>query len=361
MGIHDREYARRAPEAFPQRAGRGIRGWSVTTWIIAVCIAVFALDEFLPRDFVPIRQEVAPEVWERLDTLQLRRGVSLRLPSGMVSTQLYVVEQGLEVPVGWEYALPMRTLERYLYFSTARGLVTVGPDGVPRGFEFWRLIGFQFLHANVYHLFFNMLGLFFFGALAEQHLGRKRYLAFYLLCGIFGALFYMVLNLGGFVASAVLGHDVRVPGLLFNWPETPLVGASAGVFGVIMAGAYLQPRAMVLLFFVIPMSLRTLAFVLVGVALLTVLGQGQNAGGEAAHLGGAAAGFYFIRHPRHLHGFFDFLGWIDPTSHHYRDRGRAAGQAGPAEVDRILAKVSARGLQSLSEDERRVLERASRR
>jgi membrane associated rhomboid family serine protease len=65
-----------------------------------------------------------------------------------------------------------------MYWDDATGL---------RGFEFWRFISFQFLHANLSHLLFNMIGLYFFGSIVEQYLGSKRYLAFYLLCGVAGA------------------------------------------------------------------------------------------------------------------------------------------------------------------------------
>jgi hypothetical protein len=109
------------------------------------------------------------------------------------------------------------------------------------------------------------------------------------------------------------------------------------------------------------------------IAFLTVLTAGRNAGGEAGHIGGAIAGFYFIRHPKHLHGFFDFLGRVDPTSHHYRGKGGAAraraiakeaaarGAPTRAEVDRVLDKVHAQGLASLTDREKRILRKASER
>ena len=160
------------------------------------------------------------------------------------------------------------------------------------------------------------------------------------------------------------GGSLAIPGLLFTDTYTPLVGASAGIFGVLMAGAYLAPRAQVLLFFFLPMELRTLAYALVAVAFISVLTGGHNAGGEAGHLGGAIAGFFFIRRPHHLHGFFDFVGRVDPTSHHYRKqrstkaRGdRAAASA--KELDRILDKINRDGLASLTEEEKRVLRDAS--
>jgi hypothetical protein len=193
------------------------------------------------------------------------------------------------------------------------------------------------------------------------------------LARIFGAVMFLLLNLGGFIVQTYFGSNVTVPALIFDSPYTPLIGASAGVFGVLMAGAHIVPNANVLLFFILPMRLATLAYALVAIALITVIFGGHNAGGEAGHLGGAIAGFYFIRHPHHLHGFFDFIGWADPTSHHYRHKGPRPGPGpgpGPsprrspadrAEVDRILDKISDSGLHSLSEKEKRILREASNR
>ena len=143
--------------------------------------------------------------------------------------------------------------------------------------------------------------------------------------------------------------------------------SSSGLREFILACAFLVPNAMVLLFFVIPMRLATLAYGLVAVALFTVIFQRDNAGGEAAHLGGAIAGWWFIRHPHSLHGFFDFLGRYDPTSRSgaaYR-AGRVRSKGGStlddAEIDRILAKIHDQGLQSLTAKEKRALREASKR
>lgn len=335
----------------------------MTTWIIVCCVAVFVADRFMTVSPVLMRTVAAEGVdLKGIDQSQLIQSNPQQL-GAYIRVILSDPQTGEPVAVK-EYEL-MRPLKRYLHFSTERGFLQ---------FQFWRLIGFQFLHANLSHLFFNMLGLFFFGPMVEQYLGSKRYLAFYLLSGIFGACMYLLLNLGGLVVTEIVGHSVSIPGLLVNDPTVPLVGASAGVFGVLMAGAFLSPNAVVYLFLILPMKLRTLAYALVVIALYTLITGGNNAGGEAGHLGGAMAGFYFIRHPQHLHNFFDFLGKIDPTSHHYR--GKRSGikskavskmrggqsRSGPSrrEVDRILDKVHNEGLASLTEKEKRVLSDASK-
>ncbi len=218
--------------------------------------------------------------------------------------------------------------------------------------QYWRFIGFQFLHADLQHLIFNMIGLYFFGPLVEQYLGGKRFLAFYLLCGIFGAVLYLVLNLGGYIVGR------EIPFLLVNDPASQLIGASAGVFGILIAGAFLAPKATVLVFFILPMKLATMAYLLVAYSVITMFIHGSNAGGETAHLGGALAGWYFIRNPHHLNGFFDFLGKADPTSKHFALRDKGASQK---DVDRILDKIHKKGLQSLTSKEKKILHKASRK
>jgi membrane associated rhomboid family serine protease len=266
------------------------------------------------------------------------------------------LEQGGNL-VGLAFSLRSTPLNAWLHFSTSTALL--GDSGSGPGFpQVWRFIGFQFLHANLAHLIYNMMGLWFFGPVVERYLGGKRYGAFYLLCGSCGAAMYLLLNYLGTHAP----QGMQLPFVLPNAVTTPLVGASAGVFGVIMASAFLAPRAEVLVFFVLPMQLRTLAYALVGVALLSIFFGLDNAGGEAAHLGGAIAGFVLIRRPDVLHALFDWMGRVDPTSRSRRiRRGRVSGVVAVAEIDRILDKIQQQGLHSLTDAERQTLREASRR
>lgn len=231
-------------------------------------------------------------------------------------------------------------LFNYGHFSTFEGFGRL---------EVWRLVTFQFLHANLLHLFFNMFGLYLFGGMVEQFLGGKRYLAFYLVCGIFGGLTYLLLNLLGW------GLQTQFLGLLVHDPRMPLVGASAGVFGVILACAYIEPKATVqLLFPPIPITLRTLAYGYVGIAAFNLITGGRNAGGDAAHLGGAAAGFFFIRNAHLLRDFFDVFG-RNPSR---RDAAHSAGVPRDR-VDVLLDKIRREGLASLDAQEREALRRAT--
>ena len=361
MGLHDRPYAR--ADAQPPVHGPSGR-WSVTTWIIALCVAVFVIDGFLPYRLEPVRSEPLVGI-DPAKLAEVRPSeFSVRPPEVRLSLQ-GVATLG-DQPVAIVDYRPVRPMEGLGYFSTAKAVWSRDPVLGASGFEVWRFISFQFLHANLNHILFNMMTLFFFGGMAERFLGGKRYLAFYLLCGTAGALMYLALNGLAIGGQALFGESFRAPGLLFNDPATPLVGASAGVFGVLMAAAYLAPNATVLLFFVIPMRMATLAYGLLAFAILAVIFGWTNAGGEAAHIGGALAGWYLIRNPAHLHGFFDFLGQYDPTSRVAAARvavrrGNVRGGVDSAEVNRILDKITARGIHSLTDAEKRTLREASRR
>lgn len=222
MGFADRQYARQDYRS--STVAGAMRMWSITTWLIVINVAVYVLNSFTRSD----------------------------------------VNFGL----GWLYI--------WGYFSATR-LIHL---------QVWRLITFQFLHASPEHLIFNMIALYFFGPIVEGYLGWRRYLAFYLLCGMAGAAMYMLL----------LGL-----GVLHDGPATPLIGASAGIFGILVAGAKVAPNATVMLLFPpIPLRLKVMAMVMLGVALFMVFTNGANAGGEAAHLGGAALGALLIWQPQLL-------------------------------------------------------------
>jgi membrane associated rhomboid family serine protease len=374
MGSLDREYWRESNARSQTRPS-----WSVTTWLIVLCVGVFVVDAFLPRTWQVVGTKWVgnPALVEgaRKGTIEYRV-----LPPDGNPQQVSRAEQPVVAmtPRGPETIVRRQLqssppLRKWLSFSTATAIYTDTPGVGFAGLEIWRFIGFQFCHADMNHLIFNMIGLFFFGPIVERFLGARKFLAFYLICGIAGAVLYLLLNAAGFAVLQVSGGRATVPGLLFNDPYTPLVGASAGIFGILIASARIMPNATVLLFFIIPMRLKTLAYGLVIVAVGTVIlggaRVGSNAGGEAAHLGGAIAGWWLIARPDRLQGFFDFFGRAsERVSGHAARRATAAAlrasqrrAAEDAEVDRVLAKIKEFGIASLTEHERQVLKSASNR
>jgi len=206
-----------------------------------------------------------------------------------------------------------------------------------RALQVWRLISYQFLHdpVSAWHIFLNMLGLFFLGPTLEKHWGSRRFLPFYLGCGVAGALFYYFL-----VAVKFL-------------PAGEMVGASGSILGMLAACAILFPHFVVFIL-LFPVPIRIAAIGLTAVYLVAILTKGTNAGGDAAHLAGMAAGAaYVFSQP-----------WRDKfkfklRSGHWEKQMNTQRNL-QAEVDRILEKVHRSGIQSLSSKEKKILREATK-
>jgi membrane associated rhomboid family serine protease len=148
------------------------------------------------------------------------------------------------------------------------------------GFAPWQLVTYAFLHGSMLHLFFNMFALYMFGGAIEQVFGSRRYLLYYFVCVLSAALAQLLV--------------AKVTGGFY-----PTVGASGGVFGLLLAyGLYFPNNRVMLLFPPIPMPARV--FVLVYAVLELVMGVTGAQSGVAhfAHLGGMVGGFIMLRYWR---------------------------------------------------------------
>lgn len=144
-------------------------------------------------------------------------------------------------------------------------------------FQIWQLLSYGFLHGSLAHLFFNMLALYMFGGDIERLLGARRFLVYYLVC-VVGAAVAQLTVMGG-----------------MNRPPVPTVGASGGVFGLLLAfGMAFPQRRVMLLFPPIPMP-AWLFVTLYGLLELYLGVTGTQAGvAHFAHLGGMAAGYALL-------------------------------------------------------------------
>ena len=157
-----------------------------------------------------------------------------------------------------------------------RSEATGAPD-----FELWQLVTYSFLHGGPTHILFNMLGLYMFGSDIERLFGSRFFAAYYLACVVAAAVCHLVV-------TAMLGS-----------PPYPTVGASGGVYGLLLAyGLYFPNRQVMLLIPPIPMRART--FVMVFAVIELVLGVTGTAAGIAhfAHLGGMLGGWLMIEYRR---------------------------------------------------------------
>jgi membrane associated rhomboid family serine protease len=155
-----------------------------------------------------------------------------------------------------------------------------GPSAAP-DFQIWQLVTYSFLHANVAHIFFNMFALYMFGSDVERLFGSRFYAGYYFVCVLSAAICHLIV-------TAFMGAE-----------PAPTVGASGGVYGLLLAyGLYFPNRQLILLIPPIPMRART--FVIVYAVLELVLGVTGTAAGVAhfAHLGGMLGGWLMIQYRR---------------------------------------------------------------
>ena len=232
------------------------------------------------------------------------------------------------------------------------------------------LITYQFLHGSTSHLFLNMLMLFFLGRWLEREIGRREMIALYLTSGIVGAF-------------VQFGLGLLAPDLFAG----PIIGASGAVMGVMGALARLHPRQEVYLlaFFVLPIRMKWnwLFWGSVVLSSLWILSAIQHEARDqvahAAHLGGLLYGAFYVAILVRNGGLMRFLPGMprirfvsgDPVKGSKATRRRnwrkprvvdaaevAEGDFMSREVDPILDKISKQGIHSLTERERKILDRA---
>jgi membrane associated rhomboid family serine protease len=201
----------------------------------------------------------------------------------------------------------------------------------------WTIVTYMFVHSptSITHILFNMIALFFFGPQVEARIGSKRFAFLYFVSGICGAI------LSFFFA--------------FN---SAIIGASGAVFGVMLAFARYWPTAQILIFGIIPIEARLLVVLTVIFSLWCGFHGSQSGVADFAHLGGFLGGYLYLKFIERTQGARKFRSkttakvapdtlrnWkrVDPTSIHSVNRD---------EVNRILDKISAKGLGSLTPQER---------
>jgi membrane associated rhomboid family serine protease len=215
---------------------------------------------------------------------------------------------------------------------------TVWPRAWQWNLQLWRLVTYQFMHGSPLHILFNMLGLFFLGPTLERHWGTARFLGFYLGCGVAGGLTYILLA------------GLKVLGI------APLLGASGAILGLLAACAILFPHFVIILI-VFPVPIRVAAVILIFLAIATIVGRGVNAGGEAAHLGGMAAGAVYALGRAKIGSWTGRLRVPWPRRRH--QRSPSVEEDLEREVDRILQKVHRSGIHSLTWREKATLRKAT--
>lgn len=242
----------------------------------------------------------------------------------------------------------------------------LNPISAPFNFQVWQLITYQFLHGNFSHILFNMFALWMFGMEVENLWGSRKFLYFYLICGVVAGLFHL------FVTPLIGGSPA------------PTIGASGAIYGVLAAFALFFPNRYIFLYFFIPVKAKYLIVFIILLDFLLV-NSGDNVA-RIAHLGGALAGLVFIlldsssqielksmfrgsSSPfKQKQPFNPFGGMTDRFKKKDTDVQEAdfyevkdEEKITQAEIDAILDKISQSGYQNLTEKEKKVLFEASKK
>jgi len=262
---------------------------------------------------------------------------------------------------GRMFTLDMMPLE--IVFNYYLGLMPLG-----HGFYLWQLLTYQFMHANFTHLLYNMFALWMFGMEVEHVWGSRRFLGFYLLCGVAAGISQLIM--------APLLEPTSVVSV--TGAGIPTVGASGAVYAVLVAFAMMFPDRYIFIYFLLPIKAKYFIFGMIALGIMSI--GDQSAVANLAHLGGAAAGFvYVIYLSRHypFQGTVEGIGrWmnsrrkrreepdrdvVDAKVFDIKETPKTEQELNQMKIDEILDKISRGGYQSLTEEEKKILFEASKK
>jgi membrane associated rhomboid family serine protease len=228
--------------------------------------------------------------------------------------------------------------------------------------KFWTPITYMFYHENFWHILFNMLCLYWFGILFLTNFSGKQFVSVYVFGGLAAAAFYLL----SFNAIPYYQHNFSA--------NVFMMGASGAIMALIVAVAFWQPNSEIRLLFIGAVKLKYIAILFVAISFLGL--TGDNAGGEMAHLGGAAAGwlFAFCLKKKNI----DITDWvthiIDWFATNFRSRKQSKWKftkpdfsrmtdaefnmnkaQNVEKIDEILDKIKASGYESLTNAEKQFL------
>lgn len=160
------------------------------------------------------------------------------------------------------------------------------------GFHIWQPLTYMFLHANFTHILFNMFALWMFGRGLEYDMGSRRFLTYYIVCGVGAGLIQLGVNWIEYAMAA--GNPAVSPSLLARYAHASTIGASGAVFGLLLAFGMLHPNNIIMLLFP-PIALKAKWFVIIyGVIELVAGISGSGGVAHFAHLGGMLFGWLLL-------------------------------------------------------------------
>lgn len=177
-----------------------------------------------------------------------------------------------------------------------------------RFFRWWQPLTHMFMHGGIWHIFFNMFSLWMFGSVIERYVGPRKFLALFLVAGLGGAALHLGvewIQVGVYENAMAEGSQSALASYV-SLCNTPTVGASGAIYGLLIAYAMLFPDAtMMLLFPPIPMKAKWMVAIFAAVELFTGVTSIASGIAHFAHLGGMLFGWLMIRRWRRRGTLFD--------------------------------------------------------
>lgn len=255
-------------------------------------------------------------------------------------------------------------------------------------FRIWQLFTYMFMHANTSHILVNMLGLWMLGRIMENVWGSRRFLFFYMVCGVGAGVIQEIAQYFYFLHQDDIYHwterGLDIARGLNTWPST--VGASGAIYGLMLAFGMTFPNEYIYLYFLLPIKAKYFMIGAAAIELYSSLASSNDGVAHVAHLGGALFGLLLILHWRNkgnrpfgsgtsgsfkdsVNKFFHRFSRpkrpkMDVYSQNERNSDyeyNARKKEREAEIDKILEKVKKSGYTSLTEEEKRKLFDASQR
>ncbi len=238
------------------------------------------------------------------------------------------------------------------------------------GFHIYQLLTYMFMHGGWMHLFFNMFALWMFGCVVEMTLGTKRFVIFYLVCGVGAGLFQ---------EAAQLGELMFSPGSSMMLSLVTTVGASGAIYAILLAFGVLYPNQRIFIFpLPIPIKAKWFVVIYVVIELYSALRTTSDGVAHVAHLGGMVFGYLMLRYwRRHPYGMGsgraerEFFGRMKDSWERHQKGSRhtyvtpedkrpdwdynARQRQHQQEIDAILDKIRKNGYDSLTLEEKQKL------
>lgn len=171
-----------------------------------------------------------------------------------------------------------------IFFPILTDVLGLRPVFVLRGFWVWQLVTYMFLHGGLFHILFNMLALWMFGAELERIWGTRYFLKFYFVTGIGAGALTVLFSLLPFGFAQQLQHAI-------------IIGASGAIYGLLLAYALYFPDRPIYMYFVFPIPAKVFVAIMGGIAFVSSLGE-MGGVANATHLGGLLVAYLFLKSAR---------------------------------------------------------------